>query len=257
MNLRQLLRGRVWKFGHDISTDLLAPGAYAVAPLEERKHHVLEAVRPEFAREVRPGDVVVAGRNFGCGSSRETAPEGLLALGVACVLAESFARIFFRNAVPLGLPVLPCPGVWELFEDGDEAEVVVADAWVRNPRTGRELRDQPHAGRREAASVYHEGGGAVRVPLWHVHGSRRPSPGAALFVRHHRLSHPGGVHAGGPGPVGRGHGPGHGLCEGARGTASTTRTGTGCSPAGWASTTGPCGWGPRSCPSPPATPRVR
>lgn len=143
VNLRQLLRGRVWKFGHDISTDLLAPGAYAVAPLEERKRHVLEAVRPEFAREVRPGDVVVAGRNFGCGSSRETAPEGLQALGVACVLAESFARIFFRNAVALGLPVLPCPGVWELFEDGDQAEVVVADAWVRNPRTGRELRGQP------------------------------------------------------------------------------------------------------------------
>ncbi len=142
-NLHGVLRGRVWKFGDDVSTDLLAPGAYAVAPLEERKKHVLEAVRAEFPHQVRPGDVVVAGRNFGCGSSRETAPEGLLALGVACVLAESFARIFFRNAVALGLPVLPCPGVAELFEDGDPAEVVVSEAWVRNPRTGRELRGHP------------------------------------------------------------------------------------------------------------------
>ncbi len=141
--LSRPLVGRVWKFGDDVSTDLLAPGAYAVAPLEERKRHVLEAVRPEFPREVRPGDVVVAGRNFGCGSSRETAPEGLQALGVACVVAESFARIFFRNAVALGLPVLPCPGVWALFEDGDLAEVVVAQARVRNPRTGRELQGQP------------------------------------------------------------------------------------------------------------------
>lgn len=140
--LAKPLVGRVWKFGDDISTDLLSPGAYAVAPLEERKRQVLESVRPEFAREVRPGDVLVAGRNFGCGSSRETAPEGLKALGVACVVAESFARIFFRNAVALGLPVFPCPGVSELFEDGDLAEVVVAEARVRNVRTGRELRGQ-------------------------------------------------------------------------------------------------------------------
>lgn len=141
--LAKPLVGRVWKFGDDISTDLLAPGAYAVAPLEERKRHVLESVRPEFPGEVRPGDVVVAGRNFGCGSSRETAPEGLQALGVACVVAESFARIFFRNAVALGLPVLPCPGVSDLFEDGDLAEVVVSEARVRNVRTGRELRGRP------------------------------------------------------------------------------------------------------------------
>ncbi len=141
--LGQPLVGRVWKLGDDISTDLLAPGPYAVAPLEERKRHVLESVRPEFAKEVRPGDVVVAGRNFGCGSSRETAPEGLQALGVACVVAESFARIFFRNSVALGLPAIPCPGVSRMFEDGDLVEVVVAEARVHNLRTGETARGQP------------------------------------------------------------------------------------------------------------------
>lgn len=167
VRLKAVLRGRVWKFGDDISTDLLAPGAYAVAPLEERKRHVLETVRPEFPHQVRPGDVVVAGRNFGCGSSRETAPEGLRALGVACVVAESFARIFFRNAVALGLPVLPCPGVSELFDDGDEAEVVVAEARVRNPRTGTELRGQPLPP--VMVEILEAGGILERLRAWNAH----------------------------------------------------------------------------------------
>ncbi|MDR7434093.1 MAG: 3-isopropylmalate dehydratase [Armatimonadota bacterium] len=137
--LPRIVQGRVWKFGDDISTDLLAPGAYAVAPLEERKRHVLESVNPRFPEEVRPGDIVVAGRNFGCGSSRETAPEGLKALGVGCVVAESFSRLFFRNAIAIGLPVLPCPGVVEAFEEGDPAEVEIAGALVRNLRTGQAL----------------------------------------------------------------------------------------------------------------------
>ena len=87
---------------------MLSPGAYAVDPVEVRKLHVLESVNPAFASEVDPGDVIVAGRNFGCGSSRETAAENLQALGVACVVAESFSRLFLRNAVAVGLPVLVC-----------------------------------------------------------------------------------------------------------------------------------------------------
>jgi 3-isopropylmalate/(R)-2-methylmalate dehydratase small subunit len=130
------IRGRAWLFGDDISTDLLAPGAYAVAPLDERKRHTLEAVNPRFAEEARPQDVVVAGRNFGCGSSRETAPEGLLALGVGCVVAESFARIFLRNAVAIGLPALPCPGAASAVADGDQVEVDLEAGTVRNLSTG-------------------------------------------------------------------------------------------------------------------------
>ncbi len=135
--------GRVWRFDHDISTDLLSPGQYAVAPVEERKLHVLESVNPRFASDVTPGDILVAGRNFGCGSSRETAPENLKALGVACVAAESLARIFMRNAVAVGLPVIVCRGVHESFADGQQAEIDLSTGRVANLDTGVELRGDP------------------------------------------------------------------------------------------------------------------
>jgi 3-isopropylmalate/(R)-2-methylmalate dehydratase small subunit len=163
--LPEVIRGRVWKFGDDISTDLLAPGAYAVAPLEERKRHVLESVNPRFPEEVRPGDIVVAGRNFGCGSSRETAPEGLKALGVGCVVAESFSRLFFRNAIAIGLPVLPCPGIVEAFEEGDLAEVEISSATVRNLRTGQAIQGRSLP--REMLEVLAAGG---ILPLLKAHG---------------------------------------------------------------------------------------
>jgi len=116
-------RGRAWKFDHDISTDLLSPGTYAVDPVEVRMLHTLESINPVFASDVRAGDIVIAGRNFGCGSSRETAAENLKALGVACVVAESLSRLFMRNSVAIGLPVLLCAGVHEAFSDGDDVVV--------------------------------------------------------------------------------------------------------------------------------------
>lgn len=131
-----MVQGRVWRFGNDISTDVLSPGAYAVAPLKVRKLHVLESVNPVFASECQPGDVIVAGTNFGCGSSRETAPENLKAVGVACVVAESLARIFMRNAVAVGLPVLVCEGVYDVFEEGQMIEVDLATGTVTNRTTG-------------------------------------------------------------------------------------------------------------------------
>lgn len=137
------VRGRAWRFGDDVSTDALSPGAYAVAPAVERARHTLEAVNARFAAEVRPGDVVVAGRNFGCGSSRETAPEGLKMLGVGCVVAESFARLFLRNAVAIGLAALPCAGAAAAIEDGDAVEVDLETGTVRNAGTGVAVRGQP------------------------------------------------------------------------------------------------------------------
>lgn len=122
----ELMRGRAWKFGHDISTDLLSPGTYAVDPVQVRMLHTLESVNPAFASDVAAGDVVIAGRNFGCGSSRETAAENLKALGVSCVVAESLSRLFMRNAVAIGLPILICAGVHETFADGDEVEIDLA-----------------------------------------------------------------------------------------------------------------------------------
>ena len=137
------IRGRAWLFGDDINTDLLAPGAYAVAPLAERVRHTLEAVNPRFAGEVRGGDVLIAGTNFGCGSSREHAPEALKALGVGCVVAESLARIFLRNAVAIGLPVLVCPGVTAAFAQGDPVQVDLATGRVTNERTRTVLQASP------------------------------------------------------------------------------------------------------------------
>ncbi len=138
-----VIRGRAWKFGHDISTDLLSPGAYAVDPLEVRMIHTLESVNPVFASEVEAGDVVIAGRNFGCGSSRETAPENLKALGVTCVAAESLSRLFMRNAVAIGLPVLICAGVHEAFGDGDEVEIDLAAGTIASGDGERRLQGEP------------------------------------------------------------------------------------------------------------------
>jgi 3-isopropylmalate/(R)-2-methylmalate dehydratase small subunit len=135
-----LLAGRVWRFGHDISTDVLSPGAYAIDPVEVRKSHTLESVNPAFASSVEPGDVIVAGRNFGCGSSRETAAENLKALGVVCVAAESLSRLFMRNAVAVGLPVLVCAGVHEAFADGDGIEIDLASGRVVNLESGSDLQ---------------------------------------------------------------------------------------------------------------------
>jgi 3-isopropylmalate/(R)-2-methylmalate dehydratase small subunit len=123
-------RGRAWLFGPDISTDMLSPGQYVHDPVEIRLRHVLEAARPEFASQVRPGDIVVAGTNFGCGSSRESAPQHLKDLGVALVVADSFARIFSRNAIALGLPVLACSGVSTAVNDQEIVEVDVVEGQV-------------------------------------------------------------------------------------------------------------------------------
>jgi len=139
----EIIRGRVWKFGDNVDTDVITPGIYVDAPMEEMKKHVLEALNPRFAQEVRAGDILVAGKNFGCGSSRETAPDAIKALGVAAVVAESFARIFFRNAIGIGLSVLPCPGVASLFQEGEEAELDILQAKVKNLSAGATLHGQP------------------------------------------------------------------------------------------------------------------
>jgi 3-isopropylmalate dehydratase small subunit len=141
----EMIRGRVWLFGDNVDTDVITPGLYVDAPMEEMKKHVLEALNPKFPKEVKAGDIIVAGKNFGCGSSRETAPDAIKALGVGAVIAESFARIFFRNAVSIGLPVLPCPGAYVAFREGEEAELDVSGAKVTNLSSNRILQGQPLA----------------------------------------------------------------------------------------------------------------
>lgn len=133
------LQGRVWRFGNNVDTDAIVPGRFLDAPIEEAARHAFESIRPGFVDEVRKGDVIVGGANFGCGSSRENAPEALKLLGIGCVVAESFGRIFFRNAIAIGLPVLRCAGVSGAFADGDTARVDVEKAKVENPNTGGSL----------------------------------------------------------------------------------------------------------------------
>jgi len=135
---RFMVKGRVWKFGDDVDTDLIIPGRYLMLRnMDEMASHVLENVAPEFAREVRKGDVVVAGRNFGCGSSREAAPMLLRHLGVGAVVAESFARIFFRNSINLGLPLAECNNISKNVEKGHQLEVDLKNGVVKNLSTGK------------------------------------------------------------------------------------------------------------------------
>ncbi|HOE19194.1 MAG TPA: 3-isopropylmalate dehydratase small subunit [Syntrophorhabdaceae bacterium] len=133
------IKGRVWKFGDNVDTDVMTSGKYLNLPMDEMKGHTFEAMRPEFAQQAKPGDVIVAGRNFGCGSSRETAPAALKALGIGAVVAESFARIFYRNAIAIGLPAVICPGAASLGSDGDEAEVDLASRKVTDHTSGKVL----------------------------------------------------------------------------------------------------------------------
>lgn len=112
--------GRVWKLGDDIDTDIIIPTQYlGLETVEQMKQYVFHPLRPELAQLIQPGDIVVAGKNFGCGSSREQAPEILAALGIGCVIAKSFARIFFRNSFNNGLLLIEHPELPDLCREGD------------------------------------------------------------------------------------------------------------------------------------------
>lgn len=139
----ELIEGRIWKFGDNIDTDAIVPGQYLDAPMEDVVTHVLESVKSNFASDVKEGDIIVAGKNFGCGSSREQAPAALKALGFGCILAESFARIFFRNAIAIGLPILRCTQISQKFDDGDEALINLSEARVENRTRGESLFADP------------------------------------------------------------------------------------------------------------------
>jgi 3-isopropylmalate/(R)-2-methylmalate dehydratase small subunit len=135
-DLNRIIRGRVWKFGDSIDTDAINP-YYQYPTLEELRQHTMESYRPEFAKEVKPGDIIVAGRNFGCGSHR---PGSVLRLvGIAAIVAESVARLFLRNTIALPLPIFPVRGIGGIVEDGEILEIDYPNAVIRNPATGRSL----------------------------------------------------------------------------------------------------------------------
>ncbi len=147
MTAPAVLRGHAHTFGVNIDTDQIIPAKYAIYSLDEKKlgEHAMEGVPDHegWAQRVTPGDILVAGSNFGCGSSREIAPVAIRGAGISCVIADSFARIFFRNAINMGYPILQSPQAAEAVKEGDELEVDLEAGLVRNFTQGDEYRCEP------------------------------------------------------------------------------------------------------------------
>ena len=138
------LKGRVWKYGDDIDTDAIYPGKYLVSfDPEEAAAHAMEGMEKGFREKIAPGDVLVVGRNFGCGSAREQAASALKYAGVGAVIAESFARTFYRNAINIGLPAMEAKGLGREFREGDEVEIDLDLGLVRNLSTKKEFTLPP------------------------------------------------------------------------------------------------------------------
>jgi 3-isopropylmalate dehydratase small subunit len=139
-----LFKGRVWKFGDNVDTDVIIPVQYTTGTdPKEMAEHCLEGLDPHFSRDVRSGDIIVAGKNFGCGSSREPAPLAIKAAGISCVIAGSFARIFYRNAFNIGLPLLECPEASTYIAAGDEVEVDLDSGTISNLSQSKTLQAKP------------------------------------------------------------------------------------------------------------------
>ncbi|MDR1819159.1 MAG: 3-isopropylmalate dehydratase [Methanobrevibacter sp.] len=118
------MEGKVWKFGDDVDTDLILPGRYLIyADPKVLSKHCMEGLDTEFYKKVNKGDIIVGGKNFGCGSSREHAPMAIQATGIEAIIAESFARIFYRNGTNIGMPLLEAPGISKFLNQGDEIEI--------------------------------------------------------------------------------------------------------------------------------------
>ena len=138
------VKGKVHKYGDNVDTDVIIPARYLnTSEAKELAAHCMEDIDAAFAGRVKAGDIIVAGRNFGCGSSREHAPLAIKASGVACVIATTFARIFYRNALNIGLPILECPEAAEAIAAGDEVSIDLASGTVTDETTGRTFKAEP------------------------------------------------------------------------------------------------------------------
>ena len=135
------MKGKVWKYGDDIDTDLILPGRYLVLRDEEELAAcAMEGCDPDFAKNVKTGDIIVGGRNFGCGSSREHAPIAIKGAGISAVVADSFARIFYRNSINIGLPLIEIKGISKHLSQGDEIEIKMEEGVLKNLTTGEEFK---------------------------------------------------------------------------------------------------------------------
>lgn len=139
-----ILKGRVHKYGSDVDTDVIIPARYLNTSVPaELAAHCMEDIDADFVKKVQSGDIIVADDNFGCGSSREHAPISIKAAGVSCVIAKTFARIFYRNAINIGLPILQCPEAADAINAGDEVEVDTASGKITNLSTGESYQAMP------------------------------------------------------------------------------------------------------------------
>ena len=137
-------KGKVFKFGNNIDTDVIIPARYLnTTDHAELASHCMEDIDKEFVHKIAAGDIICAGDNFGCGSSREHAPIAIKAAGISCVIAASFARIFYRNAINIGMPILECPEAAERIADGDEVEVDFASGRIHDLTSGETFQAAP------------------------------------------------------------------------------------------------------------------
>lgn len=138
------IKGKAFKYGNDVDTDVIIPARYLNTTSEtELASHCMEDIDPSFVKEVKKGDIIVAGDNFGCGSSREHAPISIKASGVSLVIANTFARIFYRNAINIGLPILECPEAVKNINAGDTVSCDLSTGVIVNETTGMQFRAQP------------------------------------------------------------------------------------------------------------------
>jgi 3-isopropylmalate/(R)-2-methylmalate dehydratase small subunit len=139
------LKGKVFKYGADVNTDVIIPARYLnVSDPDELAKHCMEDIDADFLKKVQPGDIIMATTNFGCGSSREHAPLAIKAAGVSCVIARSFARIFFRNAINIGLPLLECVKAVDNTDSGDILEVDLTSGQIKNLTKRRTFTAKPY-----------------------------------------------------------------------------------------------------------------
>lgn len=139
-----LIKGKVHKYGDNVNTDEIIPARYLnTTDPRDLAAHCMEDIDTEFVNKVKPGDIIVADLNFGCGSSREHAPIAIKAAEVSCVIAKTFARIFYRNSINIGLPILECPEAVDGISSGDEVEVDLDNGRIRNITTGKEFQAKP------------------------------------------------------------------------------------------------------------------
>lgn len=138
-------RGKVFKYGDNIDTDVIIPARYlSTGDPEELKKHCMEDIDKDFIKNVKPGDIMVAQKNFGCGSSREHAPIAIKAAGISCVIAESFARIFYRNSFNIGLPIIECPEASKGIEAGDQVKIDFESGEIKNITKGETYKAQSY-----------------------------------------------------------------------------------------------------------------